>query len=200
MRFDHDWHRRALAGQASALNELADAVLTPVYRLCFYRLAEDRHLAEDATQETLLSAIRQLSTYDPGRAGGEILPWIRGLALNAVRTIAARSERTRSLEGLWDSIDQELTAALARLEDTALPEKILQRQETQRLVATAMSQLPDRYRQALEAKYLEGQSTRELAQVLHLSEVAADSLLKRARSALRETLTVLGHHFKPETA
>ena len=47
---------------------MADAVLQPLYRFCFYRVGRDRHLCEEAVQETLVHAIRHLRDYDPPSA------------------------------------------------------------------------------------------------------------------------------------
>ena len=46
--------------------------------------------------------------------------------------------------------------------------------------------LPDRYAQALEAKYGDGLSVEEIARQLDLSVIAAQSLLARARNLFRE--------------
>jgi RNA polymerase sigma-70 factor (ECF subfamily) len=65
------------------------------------------------------------------------------------------------------------------------------RLETRQLVNVTMSQLPVHYQQALEAKYLNGQSLREMAAALRMSVEAVESLLGRARRAFRETFEIL---------
>ena len=77
--FDNSWHRLALAGNAEAVNRLARAALTPLYRFCFYRVGGARHLCEEVVQETLVRAICELDSYQPGRAGANIFPWLTGL-------------------------------------------------------------------------------------------------------------------------
>jgi DNA-directed RNA polymerase specialized sigma24 family protein len=67
------------------------------------------------------------------------------------------------------------------------------------MVNTAMSQLPPHYGQALEAKYLQGKSVRELAALWRLSEKAAESLLTRAREAFRATFLALTKNLNLES-
>ncbi len=48
--------------------------------------------------------------------------------------------------------------------------------------------LPGRYGEALEWKYIDGLSVREIAERLTLSEKAAESVLTRARESFREAI------------
>jgi RNA polymerase sigma factor (sigma-70 family) len=66
-------------------------------------------------------------------------------------------------------------------------EELLRREETRDLVNATMSQLPPHYREALEGKYLNGKSVRDLADSWQVSEKAVESQLTRARKAFRAT-------------
>lgn len=101
--FNDSWHRSALAGSTDAINQLAQAVLTPLYRFCFYRVGRNRHLCEEVVQETLVRAIGDLGQYEPDRAGGRIFPWITGLARSEIRRALAR-ENAASIETLWERL------------------------------------------------------------------------------------------------
>ena len=81
---------------------------------------------------------------------------------------------------------KELLTFYARLDSEPFADELLQREETRELVNATMSQLPPHYREALEAKYVSGQSVRDLASSWHVSEKAVESLLTRARAAFRE--------------
>ena len=59
-----------------------------------------------------------------------------------------------------------------------------------------MSQLPDHYRDTLEAKYVLGKSLREMAELSKLSEKAIESQLARARKAFRATFEALSRHLQ----
>jgi RNA polymerase sigma-70 factor (ECF subfamily) len=193
--FDAAWRRRALTGEADAVNVLANAVLQPLYGFCFYRVGRNRHLCEEVVQETLLRALRDLEHYDPDRAGNHIIPWLTGLARNEVQRVLQREHAMVSLEAVWQRMDQELLSLYARIEAEPLGEDVLVRQETCELVNITMAQLPVHYREALEAKYVDGTSVRDLAALWRTTEKAVESQLTRARKAFRATfLTLASNH------
>jgi len=189
--FDKPWHRKALAGDPQAIDRLAQDALEPLYRFCFYRLARNRHLCEEVVQETMLRAIRQLESYEPGRAGSDIFPWLVGLTRNEIRRVLSRENASASLETLWNRMDQELRAIYARLESEPLGDEVVRREETREMVGATMSQLSPRYRAVLEAKYVDGKSVRDMAAAGRTSEKAVESQLARARDAFRAAFLAL---------
>jgi RNA polymerase sigma-70 factor (ECF subfamily) len=194
--FDSAWRCRALAGRPEAVQALADAALLPLFRFSFHRVGGNRHLCEEVVQETLLRALRDLDRYDPGRCGNNIFPWLTGLARNEIHRVLGREKNAVSLEQLWTRLDQDLRAIITRLESQEFPDSLLERQETRALVNATMAQLPPHYRQALEAKYVDGQSVRDIALDGRQTEKAVESLLGRARQAFRETFLALTHNLE----
>jgi RNA polymerase sigma-70 factor, ECF subfamily len=188
--FNDSWHRAALAGSGEAIDQLAHAVVQPLYRFCFYRVGRNRHLCEEVVQETLVRAIRDLGQYEPARADGRIFPWITGLARNEIRRALAR-ENAASIETLWQRMDEQLRGFYARLECEPLRDEALARQETCEMVGAAMSQIPAQYREALEAKYVAGKSVRDMAADGGTTEKAVESQLSRARKAFRATFLAM---------
>ena len=129
-RFDGAWKRRALHGDADALDQFAEASLKPLFRFCFYRLDRNRHLCEEVAQETLVRAIADLSKYEPQRSGNSVFPWLTGLARNEIRRALSREPATASLESLWARMDDDLRDILSRLESSPLDDVVLERDET----------------------------------------------------------------------
>ena len=194
--FDAAWRRRALAGEAAAVALLADEALGPLYAFCLYRVGKDRHLCEEVVQETLVRAIRCLRDYDPQRAGNCPFGWLTGLARNEIRRVLAREgrERSASLEGLWDRVDRELLDVYARISSEPFPDELLEKAETREMVNATMSQLPPHYREALEAKYVQGKTVRDMAAAARVSEKAVESQLTRAREAFRAAFLSLARN------
>ena len=65
--------------------------------------------------------------------------------------------------------------------------------ETRQLVQSVLDRLPSRYGDVLEWKYIEGRSVEEIGELLGVGQIAAQSLLARARTAFREAVeTVFG--------
>ena len=197
--FDARWHKRALAGDADAAETLTDAVIKPLYRFCLYRVGGKRHLCEDVVQDTLVRAICELDNYDPRRSGGEIFPWLVGLARNEIRRALKATSSAASLEALWQRMDKELLSLFAKLSGEPFADELLQRAETREMVNATMSQLPPRYSRALEAKYVVGQTVAEIATAWRVSEKAMESQLTRARKAFRGIFLTLAKNLNPET-
>jgi RNA polymerase sigma-70 factor (ECF subfamily) len=196
--FDASWRRAALAGDRQAVSRLAAEALAPLYRFSYYRVGCDRDLCEEVVQETLVRALADLVLYDPDRSSGDVFPWWAGLARNQIHRVLARQRAAASLESLWARMDEDLRRIFAGIEQSPFAAEVLQREETRELVGATMSQLPPRYREALEAKYLLGQSVREIAVVWNVSEKAIESQLSRARQAFRETFLALTRNLNLE--
>jgi RNA polymerase sigma-70 factor (ECF subfamily) len=196
--FDNPWHRCALAGSPQAIDALAQAALAPLYRFCFYRVGRNRHLCEEVVQETMLRAIRDLRSYKPERAEGNIFPWLTGLARNEIRRVLARENASESLETIWNRMDEHLRTLFGRLESEPFGQEVLARDETCEIVGATMSQLPHYYRQALEAKYVNGASVQQMAADCGLSEKAVESQLTRARKAFRAIFLTLAQNLNGE--
>ena len=81
-----------------------------------------------------------------------------------------------------------LRAGVESIESTHAnePDALCQRHELVSLIQFALDQLPERYASALEMKYIEGRSSKEIAAYLEIGDDAAQSLLARARQAFRE--------------
>ena len=196
--FDADWRRRALAGEPDAAALLAEAALVPLFRFCFHRVGGNRHLCEEVVQETFLRALRDLDRYDPARCGNHVFPWLTGLARNEITRVLAKEKNAVSLEQLWARLDRDLRDIFSRLESQDFTDELIQRQETRALVNATMAQLPTHYRQALEAKYVDGRSVRDMAHEAKNSEKAVESLLGRARQAFRDAFVALTRNLELE--
>jgi RNA polymerase sigma-70 factor (ECF subfamily) len=177
---------------------MVGAVLQPLYGFCLYRVGRNQHLCEEVVQETMLKAIRELRNYDPARANGNIFPWLTGLARNEIQRLLSREKAAASLQSLWLKMDEELLAIYSRLEAEPLADEVLRREETRELVNATMSQLAPHYREALEAKYLDGKSVRDMASASNVTEKAMESQLTRARKAFRETFLALSRNLEAE--
>ncbi len=190
-RFDQDWRDRAIGGNPEAVRLLAEAALEPLYRFCFYRVGKDHALCEEVVQETMTRAIHELERYNPARLGASIFGWLTGLARNEIRKTLSRNKAVISLEALWTRMDRELLGLFVELDSRPFSDELLAREETREVVNATMSQLPPQYQQALQAKYVEGRSVREMAARTNASEKAVESQLTRAREAFRGTFLLL---------
>ncbi len=143
-----------------------------------------------------VARLREIERYDPARSGNQVFPWLAGLARNEITRALGRERHAQSLEAQWNRIDRDLRDIFTRLDSQVLPDELMQREETRALVNATMAQLPPHYRSALEAKYVDGRTMREIAQQSGGTEKAIESLLTRARDAFRETFLTLTKHLE----
>lgn len=89
--------------------------------------------------------------------------------------------------------DESIRPILELLESEAgeNPDEQLESDETSRLVGEVLDFLPYSYGRALEWKYVLGLSVVEIAERLEITELAAQSLLARARTAFKNALIQL---------
>jgi RNA polymerase sigma factor (sigma-70 family) len=124
--------------------------------------------AEDVTQTTFLNAYRALERGDrPDRPRS----WLLAIAHNAIRS-RDRLRLRRPTEVPLDVAEYRLAA---QPDETAAVDDLLQ----------ALGDLPDAQREALARRELQGQTYPEIAEVLGVSVSAVESLIARARRALR---------------
>lgn len=136
-------------------------------------LLRNEHDAEDALQESALRAFRYFRTF----SGGDGRAWFLSIVRNT-----CRGWRVRPLDTATDPFDEEQHS---REPCTFDPELLMQHHDAAALIARAMSHVPDRARDLLVLREVEGLSYRELADVMQLPMGTVMSRLSRAREALR---------------
>jgi RNA polymerase sigma-70 factor (ECF subfamily) len=137
-------------------------------------------------QQTFCKAIERLDTY---RGEAALYTWFCQICRNVVADHYRRNSRGGSRVVLLE----DLPDARAILESFAAPaadepETGAMREQVHRLVEATLDALPGRYGEALEWKYIDGLSVREIAGRLALGEKATESLLTRARESFREAI------------
>jgi RNA polymerase sigma-70 factor, ECF subfamily len=173
---------RLLRGDEDAFTDFFEASFAPLFRFALPRLDGDEDAAEEIVQTTLVRAVRKLSTY---RGEAALLTWLTTICRREIATYYDQRKKVPPMLGLAEDLP-EIRAAL---ESLGGDENLLQRRETARLVQAILDQLPFRYGDALEWKYIDGLSVAEIAVRLGVTPKAAESTLTRARGAFRDAFT-----------
>lgn len=140
------------------------------------RLGGDVELAADVVQDAFIRLYRRGSLPDAPRQ------WLITVVLNLFRNaVATHSRRSRLLR----------IADAASDDDSAPPgaQRTLESAESQRLVRTALSRIPERD-QRLLMLMAEGYSYREIAGAMALNESSVGTLLTRAKALFRASYGV----------
>jgi len=187
----------AKAGDERAFEALTRPLRREIHLHC-YRMLGTLDNADDALQETLLRAWRNLDRFEP-RA--PFRAWLYRIATNVCLTMLA--QRTRRGEIALTDLSNEREQALRR-EDEPLylhpypddlldelvqtlpgPEAtIVQRESVELAFVAAVQHLPPRQRAALLLRDVVGYSADEVATMLETSVAATNSALQRARTTL----------------
>ena len=178
-----------LSGDDEAFEEFFQAYFPRLFRFAVVRLNYDKDAAEEVVQATMTRVIQKLGTY---RGEASLFTWLCTFCRHEISAFYKKSQRQPSQIDLIEEIP-EIRAALESLIDTTSdqPDDRLRRKEIGRLVRVTLDHLPPHYGDALEWKYIQGFSVREIATQLGVSPKAAESLLTRARQAFRDAFGTL---------
>ena len=156
------------------------------------RMLRDADEADDVTQEALLRVWQHAARWQPGRV--QFTTWLFRIAHNQCIDRLRRVQTRREVPSAVRGPDGQVTDTLDGIADTrhgASPDaQVGDAGRAQRLDA-ALRALPERQRSALVLCFYQGLSNQQAAEVLDVSVEALESLLARARRALRSTLADL---------
>ena len=150
---DAELVRRVSRGDADAFEVFYDRYSPQVFGLALW-ITRDRRAAEEATQETFLTAWRTASRFDSHR--GAVVAWLLAIARNRSIDALRREQRhdRRSVP------DEGYVERLPAAEDTEA--QTLAHDEAGR-VRRLLLELPDEQRQVIELAYFTGLSQTEIA-------------------------------------
>ncbi len=175
--FDSDFHA-ARRGDRGAFERLVQATQRMVSTVAL-AITRDLQSSEDIAQETYLKAWQRLGSM---QHPDSFLPWLRHVARNhAIDQVRRRRYQVRPM------LDPDDLGSMTDDHDPG-PAESLQRAEQHRLLLQALEQIPDQSRDALLLFYREGQSSRQVALLLGISDAAVRKRLQRARSSLDDQL------------
>jgi RNA polymerase sigma-70 factor (ECF subfamily) len=183
--------RLVLAGRAGEARELYGDVVARhqrrAWRLACYYL-RDTAEADEAVQDAFVKAFSHLPTYDPGRS---FEVWLTRILVNScLDRVKARKRRLRWVVGLSDAGPGfEPPSAPVPRDSQASQETVVLRRERARALLMAVRQLPNRQRTVIMLSHFDGRSTREVSEMIGLSESTVRVHLFRGLRRLRGLVT-----------
>ena len=181
--------KQLLGGDDRAFDRFFDENYARLYRFALTRLSDDPDAARELAQITLSKALRKLHTY---RGEAALFTWLCSICRNETSDWLARQGRYREHIVLTEDF-AEVRAAVEslRVPGQMDPEKQFHRTELVRLIQVALDNLPAKYGDVLEWKYIEGYSVQEIAARMNIGREATQSLLARARRAFADVYSSL---------
>jgi RNA polymerase sigma-70 factor (ECF subfamily) len=170
------------AGDQRAFDEFFHSSAPRLAAFAARRSGLDAASVEDVVQNTLVKAVRNLASY---RGEAALFTWLTEICRHELADVYRKAARRPDHASL-DELNSATRHAQLRVPAQHEPAAPMETQMQRTAVNRALQALPERYALALEAKYRDGFSVDEIAQLLGLTSTAAQSLLARARDAFRE--------------
>lgn len=175
---DESLIERIELGDDSAFELLVKRYQQKVFQTCigFVHNEED---AADLTQEIFIRVYKRLHTF---KGNSTFSTWLYRISMN----MSLNFLRKQKVKHLFTRLDQgEVEQEIVSEEQT--DQNILRRDEKKK-IARILQKLTAAQRKAFVLSHYQELSNQELAEVLRISVKAAESLLHRARTRLREVL------------
>ncbi len=162
-------------GDASAASALAERHGGRLIGLA-WRLLNDRTEAEDVAQEAMLRLWRIAPHWETGRA--QVSTWLYRVVSNLCTDRLRKRRRARvGLDDIDDPADPAPSAA-----------DMMQTAARNAALRDALEALPERQRQAVVLRHIEGQTNPDIAAMMDISVEAVESLTARGKRALAQIL------------
>jgi len=174
--------------EAGAFSEIVNRYADKIYRAAL-RITHNHSDAEDALQEVFITLIEKLDTFG---GGSKFSTWLHTVAANTIYTQLRVKKRYKHEVSLEDYVSYNEYGGLegVQMKDWSdRPDEALLSKEVMEVIEAAVNELPVPYRIVVHLRDVEGLTSREVAEVLGLSDSAVKSRLHRARLFLRDKLS-----------
>jgi RNA polymerase sigma factor (sigma-70 family) len=177
-----DLIKRSQDGDVQGFNLLVERYQNRVYGLC-YRMLGDPDAAADVTQDTFLSAYKNIRRY----RGGSFAAWLLRIATNACYDVLRQRQR-RPQTSLY-AFDHDSDEAPPQFTDPGeAPDERSVRDELAREIERGLQELPDDQRLVIILSDIQGFSYDEIVASTGWPLGTVKSRLSRGRMHLRDLL------------
>ena len=177
-----------ISGVLSGDHELFHQLIRPYERLVYvtiFAILRNQAEAEDAAQESMINAFRNLKTF---RGDAKFSTWLVTIAMNEARK-RLRKSKSAAEDSLDDSEDPSGDLTPAVLTDwREVPLQALERKELGEKLRQAVAALPEKYREVFVLRDIEELNQEETAAALGLNVPVVKVRLHRARIMLQKQL------------
>jgi len=153
-------------------------------------LLGDRAMAEDAVQDTFISAFRGLEKFQSRSA---LKTWLHRITVNTALMKLRQLKRLaeQPIDEYLPEFDKNECRIEASWKAIRSTEEIISDEQFRSQIYSAINQLPDAYRIVMLLRDIEGYDTSEVARLLDISESNVKVRLHRARAALKKLIDPL---------
>ena len=135
--------------------------------------------AEDGVQEVFIKVQRKLDTF---RGESALSTWLYRVAINTLRDHRRKVTRYSRAQSLNEYSESNVVPACDRTYSN--PSLDAERNERCLLVRNALQRLPEKFREVLVLRELEGMPYRDISRILEVKQGTIESRIYRARTRL----------------
>lgn len=144
------------------------------------RYVRDASEVQDLAQETFIKAYRALASF---RGDSAFYTWLYRIAINTAKNFLVAQGRRPPRDDV-EASEAEQYAGSDMLQENASPERLLLKDEIQKIVFKAIDELPDDLRVAITLREFEGMSYEEIAESMSCPIGTVRSRIFRAREVI----------------
>lgn len=165
-------------GDQEAYRVFLEAISTTVKRIVAHKVFNESH-RDDICQEILISIHHCLATYSPDRP---IMPWVNCIIERRIIDYIRKYSKLNEREEIFDdAVTNEASASKYQIEGLVIEDQL--------------ANLVDRYltqelRAPLLLSKIEGYRTKEIADILGISESATRTRISRAMNKLKNAVRI----------
>ena len=183
---DAELVERVQRGDKRAFDLLVSKYQNKVFMI-IGRFISDQAEVYDVAQDTFIKAYRALPNF---RGESAFYTWIYRIAINTAKNyLTARSRRPPGTD--IDSQDAESYEVGGSLRENASPEKLLMRDQLEKVIFDTIDELPEDLKIAITLREIEGLSYEEIAESMDCPVGTVRSRIFRAREAIDEKIAPL---------
>jgi RNA polymerase sigma-70 factor (ECF subfamily) len=173
-----------LGGERQAFDRLVLKYQDRVFRICL-RFLGDKDEADDAAQETFVRAYRGLAKF---RGEAQFSTWLYRVTVNTCKNKLGSLAWRLKRKILRYSVPEQEGGAAEQADRGRDPQDQLEQDETKRILARAIAELPADQKLVVTLRDIEGLSYQQVAAVSGDNLGTVKSKLSRARGSLRDKL------------
>ena len=163
-------------GDSSAIESFVQTYQQEVYRLAL-SILDDASEADDATQESLLAALRALRSF---HGASSLKTWLFSITVNICRTRLRRRKRSERV--------RQILGGILRVQNEPSVEEHAIDHESDETLWRAIRSMDEKHRIPIVLRYYHDLSVLEIANILQIPEGTVHSRLNTARRQLHTVL------------
>jgi RNA polymerase sigma-70 factor (ECF subfamily) len=163
-------------GDSSAIENFVQTYQQEVYRLAL-SILDDSQEADDATQESLLAALRALDSF---HGDSSLKTWLFSITVNICRTRLQKQKRRERL--------RQILGGILQASRTPTVEESTIENEADEVLWRAIHNMDEKHCLPIVLRYYHELPVAEIARILQIPEGTVHSRLNTARKQLHEVL------------